>query len=242
MLRAAICDDEETLLQIMKQAIDRAFSRAHFDCLLDAFPSGNALLKAHQKEPYDILFLDIYMPDQSGFEIAKSVRQKNEDTLLIFVTSQDALVYNSLDYRPFQFVRKGQSDSVTNELAAVTRKLVSYYRENEQIELDLGVGERRAVTYREIAYLKSSLHYIEYHLTNGEVLRIRQSMKDAKSELESHDFVQIHRQYIINLRAIERISVTNSNVRMYSGELLSISKSHYNAFMERYRLHKRDMS
>lgn len=241
MLRAAICDDEENLLHIMERAIDTAFSRAHFDCLLDAFPSGVELLRAHQKEPYDILFLDIYMPDQSGFEIAKAVRQQTEDTLLVFVTSQDALVYNSLDYRPFQFVRKGKSDSVTTELAAVTRKLVHYFREKEQIELDLGVGERRSVAYREISYLKSSLHYIEYHLANGECLRVRQSMADAKQKLEAHDFVQIHRQYIINLRAIERISVTNSNVKLFSGELLSIGKSHYNTVMERYRIHKRDM-
>ena len=240
MLRAAICDDEENLLRIMQRSIDTAFHRAKFACTLDAFPSGTALLEAHQREPYDILFLDIYMPNQSGFEIAKAVRQQNEETLLIFVTSQDALVYNSLDYRPFQFVRKGKSDSVTTELAAVTRKLVHYFRENEQIELDLGVGERRSVAYREISYLKSSLHYIEYHLSNGECLRVRQSMADAKQQLESHAFVQIHRQYIINLRAIERISVTNSNVRLYSGELLSISKSHYDAVMERYRLHKRE--
>lgn len=241
MLRAAICDDEENLLHIMERAIDTAFSRAHFECLLDAFPSGMELLRAHQKEPYDILFLDIYMPDRSGFEIAKAVRQQTEDTLLIFVTSQDALVYNSLDYRPFQFVRKGKSDSVTTELAAATRKLVHYFREKEQIELDLGVGERRSVSYREISYLKSSLHYIEYHLTSGECLRVRQSMTDAKQKLEAHDFVQIHRKYIINLRAIERISVTNSNVKLFSGELLSIGKSHYNTAMERYRIHKRDM-
>lgn len=187
------------------------FDRAGFDCLLDAYPSGSELMEAHRKKPYDILFLDIYMPGQSGFDIAKAVRQQNEETLLIFVTSQDALVYNSLDYRPFQFVRKGTSDSVTTELAAVTHKLVHYFRENEQIELDLGVGERRSLTYRDIIYLKSSLHYIEYHLKDGEVLRVRQSMADAKQKLETHDFVQIHRQYIINLRAIERISVTNSN-------------------------------
>ena len=242
MLRAAICDDEEKLLRVMKRSIDTAFNRAGFDCLLDAYSSGAELLKAYQKEPYDILFLDIYMPDQSGFEIAKAVRQQTEETLLIFVTSQDALVYNSLDYRPFQFVRKGVSDSVIAELAAVTRKLVHYFRENEQIELDLGVGERRSVSYREITYLKSSLHYIEYHLSNGDVLRVRQSMADAKQKLETHDFVQIHRQYIINLRSIERISVTNSNVKLFTGELLSISRSHYDAVMERYRLHKRDMT
>ena len=242
MLRAAICDDEENLLQIMQQAIETAFSRAKFDCTLDAYPSGTDLLKAHQEKPYDILFLDIYMPDQSGFEIAKAVRQQTEDTLLIFVTSQDALVYNSLDYRPFQFVRKGTSDSVIEELASVTRKLIHFYRENEQFELDLGVGERRSVSYREIAYLKSSLHYIEYHLVDGEILRVRQSMSDAKKKLETHDFVQIHRQYIINLRAVERISVTNSSVRMYSGEVLSISKSNYDAVMERYRLHMRALS
>lgn len=48
MLRAAICDDEENLLQIMQRAIGTAFSREKFDCTLDAYPSGTDLLKAHQ--------------------------------------------------------------------------------------------------------------------------------------------------------------------------------------------------
>ena len=53
------------------------------DRTLDAYPSGTDLLKAHKEKPYDILFLDIYMPDQSGSEIAKAVRQQTEDTFML---------------------------------------------------------------------------------------------------------------------------------------------------------------
>lgn len=67
MLRAAICDDETVMLAMMKSSIERIFLQEQFDCSIQSFSSGEELLKSHWTQPYDILFLDIYMTGCSGF-------------------------------------------------------------------------------------------------------------------------------------------------------------------------------
>lgn len=89
--------------------------------------------------------------------------------------------------------------------------------------------------------LKSSLHYIEYHLTSGEVLRVRQKITDAEKELNSYGFAKIHRQYIVNLNAIERIRTTNSFLRLHSGKTLNISKTYLDTVMSQYQQQMRNM-
>lgn len=241
MLRAAICDDEIIILSMMKSSIEKTFLHENFDCSIQSFSSGKELWENHLKQPYDILFLDIYMRGISGFDIAKAVNSYTPKTLMIFVTSQDSLVYNSLDYRPFQFVRKSKIQNDTNELITVTRKLIKYYREHKSITLYLGVGENRCVSYQEIKYLKSSLHYTEYHLISGEILRVRQKITDAEQNLKPYGFSKIHRQYIVNLNAVERISTTNYFLRLHSGENLNISKTYLNNVIEQYQQQMRNM-
>ena len=241
MLKAAICDDESIILSMMKSSIEKTFLQEKFDCTVQAFSSGEDLLKSHKTQSYDILFLDIYMTGCSGFDVAKTVGKLTPNTLLIFVTSQDSMVYNSLDYRPFQFVRKNRIQKDKNELVTVTKKLIKYYRQHKSITLYLGVGENRCISFQEIIYLKSSLHYTEYHLTNGEVLRVRQRISDAEKELNSYGFVKIHRQYIVNLNAIERISTTNSFLRLHSGKTLNISKTYLDMTMSQYQKQMRNM-
>lgn len=53
--------------------------------------------------------------------------------------------------------------------------------------------------------------------------------------------LKIHRQYIVNLNAIERISTTNSFLRLHSGKTLNISKTYMDAVMHKYQQQMRNM-
>lgn len=59
-----------------------------------------------QTNVIDVVFLDIDMSVFSGMDIAAFLNEKHPNTILIFVTSHDALVYQSFQYHPFGFVRK----------------------------------------------------------------------------------------------------------------------------------------
>lgn len=241
MIRIAICDDETVFLQSISKTLTRQFQQLNFKNQIDIFVSGEELLNLHKKHPYDVIFLDICMPTMNGFEVAKGIRQWNGEALLIFVTSQDALVYSSLDYRPFQFVRKNHPLSFTKELQSVTEKIIRHFHDMELLELDLGLGERRTLCYRDIAYLKSSLHYIEYHLVNGEKLRVRQSISEAAEQLQSYGFIKTHRQYIVNMRKVVMVNVNTDQLRLCTTEVLPMGKTYREVTLAAYRQQMRNM-
>ena len=91
MLRVAICDDEPNLLAAMKACIKNALEIERFFCEIQCFSNGKTMLEAYRAFPFNILFLDICMPDIDGFELARIIRKMNYETFLIFVTAQDTL-------------------------------------------------------------------------------------------------------------------------------------------------------
>ena len=105
-MRIAVCDDNTVLLPKLKEIIYDSFSvyTDEFEILI--YSSGTLLLNAHKQEPFQIIFLDIDMPKISGFDVAKTLRDDFSNCFIIFITSHSELVYESMDFQPFHFIRK----------------------------------------------------------------------------------------------------------------------------------------
>lgn len=106
MYNIAICDDEIKTLENIATMIKDKFSSMNIEGNYNTCNYPEELLKILDKEKIDVLFLDIDMPKISGMDIGQYILNKSMDTLLIFVTSHDALVYESFKYHPFGFIRK----------------------------------------------------------------------------------------------------------------------------------------
>ena len=83
MIRAAICDDDDSICSQMRGIVDTAFSEHGISCTITCCSSGCELLKVHCEQQFDIVFLDIIMPDQDGFETARQLRMLSPYTLLL---------------------------------------------------------------------------------------------------------------------------------------------------------------
>ena len=84
-MRIAICDDELQCRQQTVQAIDECMRS--IDILTDVFESGRDFLQAFQKNPYDLVFLDIEMPETDGISLARKLRSLSRDVPIVFLTS-----------------------------------------------------------------------------------------------------------------------------------------------------------
>ena len=99
-MRIAVCDDEakerEQFLQAMKSWDP--------DLTAEQFPSGASLLKAAKTPPpFDIIFLDIYLPGENGIDIASTLEEISPTTGIAFVTTSEdhavaAFSVNALHY------------------------------------------------------------------------------------------------------------------------------------------------
>ena len=122
MISAAVCDDEVSILSYMSERIRLEFVRANVDAELFSASDPFVLLEHIKSSAPDVLFLDIDMPKLGGMDIAQFLIDNDIKTLLVFVTSHDALVYSSFKYRPFAFIRKSFFDG---EISAVVRDIAA---------------------------------------------------------------------------------------------------------------------
>lgn len=85
-LNVAVCDDEKIISNEIKNRLHNMYP----DHLIDIYDSGSDLLKA--KKIYDLIFLDIEMPEVNGMETAEQLRKKGNGEYIIFLTSHTEFV------------------------------------------------------------------------------------------------------------------------------------------------------
>ncbi|MBO5597170.1 MAG: response regulator [Oribacterium sp.] len=109
-MRIAICDDEKRICDILAEKVAKICPEAE----IITFTSGEELLAA-DKLP-DILLLDIWMPEMSGLDVAKTLRDRDWRKILIFVTGEESQVFSSFDLHPFHFLVKPFADEKLSEV------------------------------------------------------------------------------------------------------------------------------
>ncbi|MFR7383482.1 MAG: LytR/AlgR family response regulator transcription factor [Anaerostipes sp.] len=107
-INIAICDDEQESLHMIQKELYNAANKLKIEIETYAYNDGKKVLDSiyNENEDFDILFLDIDMPDISGLEIARKLRQKNLDIILIFISAHEQYVFESIEYNPFRYIRK----------------------------------------------------------------------------------------------------------------------------------------
>lgn len=240
MIKVAICDDEPVILELMHSVIHQTFRSDAFPCEISCFHSGEKMLEFHKNHPFDILFLDILMPDRNGFDIAKEVRAISNKTLLLFVTSQDELVYDSFNYHPFYFLRKGDGSTFAKSLSNITKKITDFISRNKMISLELNSGESKCICLQELLYIKSNRNFVDYHLVSGDYIPVRNKIKSVQEELATYGFVRIHKQYIANINKIQRLNISRyPEIILSSGKALPIGRKYKESVILKYKEHLR---
>ena len=225
MKRAAVCDDDRAFLKELSEAVSTEFARRDTDMTIIAFESGEALLNAHRACPFDVVFLDIDMPDTDGFTAAKALAGMSPECYIIFVTCHSELVYDSFEFRPLDFIVKESREAMTARLGRVITRLTENMLQDRRIDLESKEQGRLSVPLREIVYIESSDHSILYHISGREEpFAVRGRISDSEQELSSKHFVRVHKKYLVNMRYIFNLDLTSELVILKTGKRLPLSR------------------
>ena len=234
MINIAICDDNKPMLDFLKEKVDVILSENKMDHKISDYLSGRDFLNEHIKQPFDVVFLDIVMPDQNGFEIAKQVRKISKDTYIIFVTTESSLVYESFDFQPFYFIPKSSLAITEEKLKYVVKKLALHIAAGEKVLINGSYGDKKFVPPNEILYIKSSLNNVEYHFKGEETQIVRGKLDDIEASLNQYVFARSHNRIIVNMRHIDEVDYPNMEIRLDNGEIVGISRGRKKLFSEAY--------
>lgn len=162
-----------------------------------------------KKTKIDILFLDIHMPDISGFQLLKSVEQKPK---LIFTTAYSehavkGFELDAVDYllKPYSFERfKRAIDKAIKEIEAESR----IETPAEAIFIKSGY-ETIKIPVADILYIEALKDYIQIYTGHKKILSLL-SMRAILDLLPPGKFLRVHRSFIVPLNRISRF--TNKDI------------------------------
>ena len=225
MLTVAICDDNMEMLQFLEKEIDTLLSVNEMEHSISAFSSGKAFLEQHKISHFDVVFLDIKMPEMDGFEVAARMRDVFDKTYIIFVTNEDSLVYDSFDFQPFYFIPKSSSEMTRERLKHVVDKLTDHISAFKKIVIPMPYGMKRSIDPADLLFIRSSGNNVEYRLKDGEKIKIRRKLDEVMDELSPLLFLRPHKSYVVNMGSIDTINFPMLRIFLEDGTVIDISKS-----------------
>lgn len=240
-MKVAVCDDNKVMLEFLSRYIAETLKSYNVPFEIRNFARCKEFVEQHKDTPFDVVFLDIKMPDIDGFEAAKSVREISEKTYIIFVTTESGLVYDSFDYHPFYFIPKGKIEILKSKLKSVIGKLVEQLKDNYAICFDLPYGAKKYVKTGEIIYVASKSNYIDI-VCKSDVIHIRRKLDDMLNELPPRLFARINNRIVVNMGSVCRVDNTRMKVMLYNETELNISRTYKTEFSEKYNIYLRNFS
>lgn len=216
-MRIAICDDSAIDSNMLLEKCKNIKLSCETD--IDVFSDSRILLKSHNKKPYEIILLDVEMPDVDGIELGKRVKQATPETVIIYVSSFPQYAVDSYDCEAFYYLLKPPTEEKLKSVIEKAIKLIK--RRKEKI-----VVYQRSIP---ISILLSDVFYIEYvkkhivfHFENDEDnIEIVGNLSDTYELCKDHGFYQIHQGYIVNLSKVSKIK--GKNVCLKNGKIVEIS-------------------
>ncbi len=215
-MRIAICDDEAPCRQQAVQAINACTKS--LDILTDLFENGNTLLQSFQKNPYDLVFLDIEMPEIDGISLARKLRDLSRDVPIVFLTSHIEYALEGYEVNALRYLTKPIQAEKLQELLGYVMDRMQAQR---TLWLKTDMGEER-VLLKEILYLEAQNQNIVIRTTDREYT-VRYNLGEYEKELSQDGFFRIHRGYLVSLRHVK--SLGKHEVTLSENTVLPVSRT-----------------
>ncbi|MDD4646062.1 MAG: LytTR family DNA-binding domain-containing protein [Bacteroidales bacterium] len=206
MIRTIAIDDEPLALQLLTGCI----KRTPFLELAGEFDNPFSAMEFLQKEPVDLMFLDIQMPDLTGTELVKILK---DGPRLVFVTAYERYALESFKLNAVDYILKPYSYEEFLQAAVKAQHLIELEnRGQEQIGFNADFlfikseYKVRRIRFDKILYIEGLKDYIKVFV-DGEpkpILSIG-TLKTLEAKLPSSKFMRVHRSFIVNLDKIETI-------------------------------------
>ncbi len=198
MFNIAIVDDEPEAIKILENYLAR-FSKENGCEFHSASYKNPVAFLENSKQAYDLVFLDIEMPDMSGMDAARKFREYNVSSALIFVTNMAQYAIEGYSVNADDFIVKPISYyDFAMKLARVLNKLNR--REVEKVTVNCD-GMYKLLPLADVRYVEVHNHTLVYHAIDG-VYETRGVLKRVESLLTSNDFVRCNNYCLVNLRYV----------------------------------------
>lgn len=248
-IRALIIDDEERARNSLMAALSAFCPEVEILAQGSSVPMAVELIATHQPE---LIFLDIEMPEYSGFELFQFLNEINFD--VIFVTAYSTYAIQAFEVSAIDYIlkpvdptslqkavekvaEKQEVSSIQKRLEILKETFIS--EEIKKISLPMADG-LLFVEVKEIVLLEADGAYTYVCLQNGSRILVSKKLRFFEEILSSRpNFFRTHRSFIVNVNYIKKYTRSDNSLLMDNQKKVALSrdlKSQFEKLLKEYRL------
>ena len=233
--RIAICDNDENDLERACNLVDSFLrERKNMEGEIIAFSSPQKLLKAVVQEDFDLYLLDILMPEMTGIELGKLIREKSRRVPIIYMTSSREFAFEAYGVQAMYYLEKPVSYKQLEESLYMALKFKGKEKENK-ILINTRDGVI-AIDSNDVLYVENESRTAVYYLNNGEkvvsVSNRRSFEETVEGICKNNSFIHPHKSYYVNMQYIRLIRQTS--IYLDNDVEIPISRKHLTEMKKLY--------
>ncbi|MEJ7558573.1 MAG: LytTR family DNA-binding domain-containing protein [Pedobacter sp.] len=213
-IKALIIDDEPNNIENLQLIINKYSAHVFVAGTADNADEAAKLILQHKP---DLVFLDIQMPEKSGFDLLSELPEVNFE--VIFITAYDkygiqAIKFSALDYllKPINIeefklaIEKAKQRIELSKQSKNIDNLLEYLKAGQK-----GGTKIALPTFKETMYVRISdvirceatNNYTTFYLQNQEQVLVCKTLKEFADLLKPHDFIRTHQSHLVNMNCIK---------------------------------------
>ena len=217
-----ICDDTEEHALELQNLLQSLESNLRFDVSIsssaDEFLALLSSIESGEVMPWDIIFMDIRMPESDGITLGKKIKDLCPDTYLIFTTAYSEYAVKGYEAAAYRYLLKPIK---TEDLLALMTDIRADFNRKKRILIN-GKKNSTYVALKDILYISAEDKYAIVYTKNGHFISDT-SLNRYEEQLGTYGFYRIHRKYLVNV--YHHRSLNDNCANLSDGSSLPISKS-----------------
>ena len=226
-MRIAFCDDSELDRDIIHEMLTYSVSQAQLHAEMIPYDSGINLIDDIQDGmDFDIVFLDIYMKDHLGIDVARRLRQLGYTGEIVFLTASPDFAIDGYDVAAAGYLLKPISlEKLNSTIDRVARNV------DEQTYAVRQRSRVLRIPLRDILYVESSNSRCVLHRVDGTGYTIYKKLDEIQEELGDKRFLRCSQSYLVNM---DHIRQADKEFVLTSGDVVMIRQRNLKAIRQTY--------
>jgi two-component system LytT family response regulator len=241
-MKAVIIDDEKRTRELIAKLIES------FELGIETFPVGENVtsgLKAIEEIKPDIVFLDIQMPDGTGFDLLKMIPQKTFE--VIFITAHEEFAIKAIKFSALDYILKPIDPEELKKSIEKAIESIDHKREDSQFEAlqqNIQPSQKRRLVLKtqesvhvvdldKIIRCEADRNYTSFYLVDHKKILVSKTLKDYETLLTGHNFLRVQQSHLVNLDFVDRYDKAHGGtVIMKDGSEVPISPAKRDIFFK----------
>jgi len=243
MKKILIIDDENRTRQLIAKMIES------FGLDVETIPEGENVqsgIEAIKKHNPDIVFLDIQMPDGTGFDVLDAIPNKTFE--VIFITAHEEFAIKAIKFSALDYLLKPVD--ATELKTALEKALITLNKRPESSQFDalqknIQPSEKRRLVLKtqesvhvveldQIIRCEADRNYTSFFLLDNKRILVSKTLKEYETLLSAHNFLRIQQSHLVNIDYVDRYDKKNGGaVVMKDGSEVPLSPAKRDLFFKR---------